>query len=336
MKMKQVNKKLAALGVLLVLTVLPVFFHEDSYIMGVLTLCLIWGVVAQSWDLVTGYAGIFAFGQMSFFVVGGYVSGLLSVYLGVSPWLGLLAGGLAATFVGVLIGLPCLRLQGLYLGIVSFSVQFILPTIIVWAGPGRFENFHTGGTFGLQRIPPLAVLGLKFTPFDMVPSYYLALAFFILFMGAIYWVIHSPIGLAFMALRDAESMAKSLGVDDYKYKVLVFVISAFIGGVMGAFRAHYYGMMSPALVALDSFLLVIMMILIGGLGVYPGAAVGAFVIRIFNEIARGALLWRYVLLGGMVVVTMSFLPKGIMGLPELFGQIRRRAMQRFRREVPSD
>ncbi len=336
MKAEMLRKRSLALGALLVLAVLPAFFHQDSYIMSVLTLCLVWGVVAQSWDLVTGYAGIFAFGQMSFFIVGGYTSGLLSVYLGVSPWLGLLIGGIAATLIGVLIGLPCLRLQGMYMGIVSFSVQFILPSIIVWAGPGRFENFHTGGTFGLQRIPPLELSGLKFTQFQLVPSYYLALVLFVFFMGAIYWVIRSPIGLAFVALRDAGVMAKSLGVDDYKYKVLVFVISAFIGGVMGAFRAHYYGMMSPALVALDAFLLVIMMILVGGLGVYPGAAVGAFAIRIFNEISRSALLWRYVLLGAMVIITMFFLPKGIMGLPELLGRMFHRVMKLSQKELSSD
>ena len=315
---------LVLLGCVAALAILPFFFHDSNYIMNILILCLIWGVVAASWDLILGYANVFSFGHLAFFIIGGYTSGLLAEYLGLSPWLGYIAGGLAAAFIGFLIGIPCLRLQGMYLAIVTFSLNFVLPTLIVFAGPGRFENFSTGGSWGLERIPSPTLFGYEFTRQEMVPWFYLTLGFFILFMSIIYLIIKSDIGLAFIALRDAEPQAKSLGVDEYKYKLLVFAISAFIAGSAGAYYAHYFGLISPASMSLDVFLIVLIMVLVGGIGVFPGAAIGAFVITIANELLRPTLEWRLVILGVIVILTMMFMPKGIMDILAAIGRLWRR------------
>ncbi len=312
-----VNKKrpiLISLGTVVVLAILPVFFQGNTYIMTILILCLIWSVLAASWDLILGYANVFSFGHLSFFLIGGYTSGLLANYLGLSPWLGYIAGGLAASLIGFLIGIPCLRLQGMYLAIVTFSLQFVLPTFISWAGPGRFENFSTGGTWGVKSIPSPNLFGYVFNREELVPWYYLSLVFFILFISIIYFIIKSNVGLAFIALRDAEPQAKSLGVDEYKYKLLVFAISSFIAGSAGAYYAHFFSFISPATLGLDVFLVVLIMVLFGGLGVFPGAAIGAFVITILNELLRPTLEWRLVILGGVVVLTMILMPKGFMDI----------------------
>ncbi len=308
------RKALLAFGILVLLAILPVFFHNSNYIMNILILCMIWSVLAASWDLILGYANLFSFGHLSFFVIGGYASGLLAHYFGLSPWLGYIAGGIAAAIIGFLIGIPCLRLQGMYLAIVTFSLNFVLPTLIVWAGPGKFENFSTGGTWGLERIPSPNLFGYVFNRHELVPWFYLTLVFFTLLMSIIYLVIKSNIGLAFVALRDAEPQAKSLGVDEYKYKLLVFAISAFIAGTTGAFYAHYFNLISPASMNLDVFLIVLIMVLFGGLGVFPGAAIGAFIISIANELLRPTLEWRLVVLGGIVILTMMFMPKGVMDI----------------------
>jgi len=315
--MVNITKALFASGGLLLLAILPVFFHSDPYIMGVLTLCLIWSMVAASWDLIVGYASVFAFAHLAFFVIGGYTSATLAVYAGVSPWIGMPVGGIVCASLGFLIGIPCLRLSGMYMGMVTFSIQFVLPTVIVWAGPGRFLNFSTGGSFGLHRIPPIEILGQAFSKAELVPSYYLAFAFFLVFIVGIYGVIRSRIGLAFVTIRDAENLAKSIGVDERKYKLMAFAISAFVAGAVGGFYAHYYGTISPALLSLDAFLLAFMMVLLGGLGVFPGAVLGAFSVTILNELLRPALLWRYIILGVIVIVTMITVPEGLMGIPAL-------------------
>ncbi len=322
--LKTMNKSLLAIGAVVVLSILPIFFHSDSYVMNVLMLCLIWGVVAASWDLILGYASVFSFGHLSFFAIGGYTSGLLGVYLGVPPWIGMLIGGIAAAFIGILVGIPCLRLKGMYLAIVTFSIQFVLPTIIVMTGPGMIKSFNSGGTFGLQRIPPPVLFGYTFTKSELVPWYYLTLVLFLVFVYAIYRIIRSPVGLAFIALRDAEPLAKNLGIDEYRYKLLVFGISSFIAGVMGAYYAHYFAMISPATLGLEVFLIVLLMVLFGGLGVFPGAAIGAFVVTLINEALRPLLEWRLVILGAIVIFVMIFMPKGVAGIPELLGQVYRR------------
>jgi len=125
-------------------------------------------------------------------------------------------------------------------------------------------------------------------------------------------------------------MVTNYANDEYKYKLLVFGISSLIAGLMGSFYAHYLGQISPAIFALDFFLLILLMLLAGGLGVFPGAAIGAFTITIINELLRVTLLWRYVILGVIVVVTMMFLPKGVMGIPDLFRAIYRRYLSRNR------
>ena len=322
-----VNKKrniFLIIGLLVLLAILPIFFHGSNYIMNILILSLIWGVVAASWDLILGYANVFSFGHLSFFIIGGYASGLLAKYVGLSPWLGYIAGGIAAAIIGFLIGIPCLRLQGMYLAIVTFSLNFVLPTLIVWAGPGKFENFSTGGSWGLTRIPSPNLFGYVFSRQELVPWYYLTLVFFILFVSIIYLIIKSNVGLAFIALRDAEPQAKSLGINEYKYKLLVFAISAFIAGSAGAYYAHYFNLISPASMSLDVFLIVLIMVLFGGIGVFPGAVLGAFIITIVNEVLRPTLEWRLVILGAIVILTMMFLPKGVMDILAIPGRLARR------------
>ncbi|HBG73966.1 MAG: hypothetical protein A2X25_02505 [Chloroflexi bacterium GWB2_49_20] len=319
-------KNLSRIGLLLLLAILPILFHDNDHIMNIIILCLIWGVVAASWDLILGYANLFSFGHLSFFVIGGYASGLLAKYIGLTPWLGYIAGGIAAAIIGFLIGIPCLRLKGMYLAIVTFSLNFVLPTLIVWAGPGKFENFSTGGSWGLTRIPAPSLFGYVFTRQELVPWYYLSLGFFIMFLSIIYLIIKSNIGLAFIALRDAEPQAKSLGVNEYKYKLLVFALSAFIAGSAGAYYASYFSLISPASMNLDVFLIVLVMVLFGGLGVFPGAAIGAFIITIVNELLRPTLEWRLVILGTIVILTMMFMPKGIMDILALLGRLMKRIL----------
>jgi len=321
------RKTIVSVGLLGLLAILPIFFHGSNYIMNILILCLIWGVMAASWDLILGYANVFSFGHLSFFIIGGYTSGLLAEYLGLSPWLGYIAGGLAASLIGFLIGIPCLRLQGMYLAIVTFSLNFVLPTFIVWAGPGKFENFSTGGSWGLERIPSPSLFGYVFSRKELVPWYYLTLAFFVLFISIIYIIIKSNVGLAFIALRDAEQQAKSLGINEYKYKLMVFAISAFIAGIAGAYYAHFFGLISTASMSLDVFLIVLIMVLFGGLGVFPGAAIGAFIITIVNELLRPTLEWRLVILGGIVILTMMFMPKGVMDILAALGRLGRRIIK---------
>ena len=309
---------------LVLLSLLPLAIGDNRTIMHLLILCFIWGVVASAWDLILGYARVLSFGQIAFFAIGGYASAILTQQLGISPYLGILAGGGVALAVGILIGLPCLKLRGIYVSMVTFAVHLVLPTIMI-AGTA----IGTGGSWGLTGLAPLYVGAYTFSKLELVPWYYAAFGIFSLSLFAIYKVINSPIGRAFMALRDSESFAKSLGINEYRYLLMVFGISAFITGIMGAFYVHYMAAITPAIYRLENFLLALVMLMLGGTVRFPGAVIGAFVVTFinYNLLPLGGL--RLVILGTIVVSVMMALPQGLVGIPDVVNRFRaRRASKR--------
>jgi branched-chain amino acid transport system permease protein len=295
----------------LILCVLPIFLHGNIYIMQILIMCLIWAVVAASWDLILGFAGIFTFGQVAFFVVGAYTSAILTSVLNISPWLGLILGGTVSGLLGILVALPCLKLKGPYVALVTFAFHMILEPLLK-SDAGR--SIGTGGTAGILTIPSLEIGGYTFSIFEPVPWFYAAAVLAFASLYVIYRIIHSNWGLAFVAVRDSETFARSLGVNDFKYKLMVFAISSFLTGVMGAFYAHYIGVLSTRILGLDLFLILLVMLVLGGIGRFPGAVIGAFIATIISELLRPLETYRGLIFGATVVLLIILMPKGIAGM----------------------
>ncbi|MFH1136589.1 MAG: branched-chain amino acid ABC transporter permease [Pseudomonadota bacterium] len=295
--------KKAAVILGLAFIVLYPLIHGDSYVMHIMILFFIWAVTAANWDLLMGYAGISSLGNIGFLAVGAYASGILSKTFGWSPWITIVLGGLASmTVVTLLIGLPALRLSGIYIALLSLIFADSLPTILTQT------RSITGGTMGLHDIPPF------FEGVTRVGAYYITLAFFLAILAIIHRTIHSSTGLAFVALRDSKDFATSLGVSEYKEKLKVFALVSFLTGVAGGFYAHYLGDVSPTTLAIEPFLLTIAMIEVGGVGRFPGAVVGAAIIVFGNEFLRLAGTLRLAILGGLICVIILFFPGGLMQL----------------------
>ncbi len=110
--------------------ILPVFFGSTNFIMHILIMCLIWSVVASCWDLIMGFAGIFSFGQVAFFVIGAYSSAIISARFGVPPIFSVFIAGIITAGIGILVGLPCLKLKGAYIALVTFAVHMILEPVL--------------------------------------------------------------------------------------------------------------------------------------------------------------------------------------------------------------
>jgi branched-chain amino acid transport system permease protein len=297
-----------AIAAVIILLLIPALTLNNNYLMHFLVLCFIWGVTAEAWNLIMGYAGIFSFGQIAFFTIGAFTAGLLTLQLGVSPWLGMPLAGLFTSCVGFLIGLPSLRLKGEYIALVTYALHMLLGALVF---RGKAIGIETGGF--LWNIPALTFFGYEFPRNAVISWYYVGLALFLLFLLFIYWIIHSPIGRAFVALRDAEPLAQSLGINQFKYKLIVFSLSAFITGVMGAFYAYYVAVISSRMLGLDFFVKALIMVLLGGIGRFPGAAIGAFIITISYEAMRPLMSYRLIVLGIFVILTIIYLPAGIMG-----------------------
>ncbi|UCF90789.1 MAG: branched-chain amino acid ABC transporter permease [Desulfobacterales bacterium] len=291
------------IGIILGLTFIALYplVHGDTYVMHIFILFFIWAVVASNWNLLMGYAGIFSLGNIGYFAIGAYASGILCKAFGWSPWVCILMGGLASMVcVTLFVGLPALRLSGIYIALLSLIFADSLPTILTQT------RSITGGAMGLHDIPPL------FEGITRLQSYYINFALFLVMLTIIYRTIHSSTGLAFVALRDSRSFAKALGVNEYKEKIKVFALVSLLTGITGGFYVHYLGDISPTTLAIEPFLLAIAMMEMGGIGRFPGAVLGAVIIVFGNEFLRLAGTLRLALLGALICAIILFFPGGLM------------------------
>ncbi|SLM32443.1 Inner-membrane translocator [Desulfamplus magnetovallimortis] len=294
-----------------IIGIMPLFFGSTNFIMHILIMCLIWSVVASCWDLIMGFAGIFSFGQVAFFVIGSYASAIISAKFSVPPIFAVILAGFVAGFLGVLVGLPCLKLKGAYIALVTFAVHMILEPVLK-GDIGR--AIGTGGSRGILTIAPMNILGYTFNSSDPVPYFYLMFFLAVASSFIILAVIKSHWGDAFLALKDSEQFATCLGVSAFKYKLIVFALTSFITGMIGGFYAHYVGMLSTRMLGIDLFVTLMVILVIGGVGKFPGAIVGSFITIALNEMLSPLGSYRPIILGAMVIVLVLLLPDGIVGL----------------------
>ncbi len=221
----------------------------------------------------------------------------------------LLAGGVTAV-IGVLVALPCLRLKGAYVALVTFAVHMILEPFLkaTWGGPrhGRFA--------GHSHHPPMELFGISFAAGNKVAVFYAALVLAVVCSLIILLVIRSSWGTAFLALKDSAGFAASLGVSAFKYKLAVFALTSFLTGLAGGFYAHYIGMLSTRMLGIDLFVMLMIMLVLGGIGQFPGAILGAILTVACNEALAPLGTYRPMVLGALVVVLVLALPDGIIGL----------------------
>ena len=296
------------IGFYCVMGVMPLFFGSTDYIMNILIMILIWAVVASCWDVIMGFAGIFSFGQVAFYVIGAYASAILSVSLDIPPVLAIFMAGVITGLFGVLVGLPCLKLAGPYVALVTFAVHMTLVPFL--RGPmGR--AIGSGGSQGILTIPPIELFGLTFSSEHLVPFFYLTFVLTIICTLILVLVIKSYWGTAFLALKDSENFAASLGISSFKYKLMVFALTSFITGLFGALYAHYVGMLSTNMLSMDVFTILMIMMVIGGIGKYPGVVVGAVITVTLSQLLAPLGMYRPLIMGAIVVVLVLFLRDGI-------------------------
>jgi branched-chain amino acid transport system permease protein len=306
------KKSKAIAGMVIILLILPVFI-QDPYIMNIIILSLLLAVLACSWNLICGYTGIFTFGHQAFFGIGAYVSALLSMKLGLSPWLGLLVGGVAAALIGLFIGLPCLRLRiAPYIAITTLAFSEIARIVCMnLVGLTRGEL----GLWGIPEFPDIPLggdLAISFSGGDRTAYYYVILVIFLASLVLIGWMMRSYIGLAFRAIRDEQDAALSLGIDTTRFKLLAFITSSFFAGVAGSFYAHYILILTPTSVfSVGLMTEVIAVTLVGGLGTFWGPVIGAFSLTVLLEYLREFGEYRFMIYGAILVATIMFMPKGV-------------------------
>jgi branched-chain amino acid transport system permease protein len=290
----------------------PWLFSE--YWLAQLTFVLIYAVVGLGLMLLAGYTGLFSLGHAAFLGVGAYTEAVLG-NAGVPFPLSIAAAALVSAAVGMVVGLPALRVKGIYLGIATLAFGFIVEE-----GFARWERV-TGGNAGLHVKPP-QMLGWKVESGE--PFYYLCLVIAVIATFAILNILRSPTGRAFVAIRDSEISAQSMGIHLARYKTMSFAISAALAGVGGALYAHKIQFLSPDQFNILQSIDLLLMVVIGGLGSVHGAFLGAIflitapqLIALFKDLLPAAIGQAAGLQGtvyGLVLILfVLFEPLGLYG-----------------------
>lgn len=319
-------KPLILFALLLILFLFPLFL--SSYWLHVFITIFIWIMIAEGMRLLYT-TGQLTLGQAAPWGIGAYACSLFVINIGkASPgaagmwfWPGLLVGAVAAGIFAVLIGIPTLRVRGVYFVIVTFAVAEFFRYLYV-----QIKGI-TGGVTGVVGIPPPAIHigGLSYDfGVSKLPYYYLILIVMLISMAIMYRVDRSRIGSVFRAIHQQDSLAEHVGINIMGYKLLAFTIACFFAGLAGGLFAHYTTYISPDNFTVLESLYAQMYALIGGLGASAGSLVGPTVLIGLSEVFRSYLGFPKetlpILIGVSVLVIVMFLPRGLISLPQILGR----------------
>lgn len=265
---------LAGLVLLFLLPFIPPFNQE--YMLRWLIYCGFIAAMSVGFDLTAGYINIVNFGYAAVSGFGGYTSALIAINFGISPWIGMLLGGVSAAFMGLIIGMISLRLRGIFAACLSwfFGLAIMgLATKMVWL---------TRGPLGL-RTPRM------FESDSNLPFYFLIIILLFLIYLICKWIVRSKMGLAFLAIGQNMDAARTSGISPVFYRVFNFTISCGMAGILGGFYAHFYGILTPDVMHTSKTVEVLAVAYIGGRGSLWGGAVIAFPFIFLMEIVRSTL-----------------------------------------------
>jgi branched-chain amino acid transport system permease protein len=286
---------------------LPPFLK--SYGVYLMSLLCVYLMSAMGLNLVVGYAGQMSIGQAAFFGIGAYHVAIL-VKLGLPFWAVLPLAALSCFVIGLGLGFPALRVQHHYLAFATLGFNVLVYLVL------RNEQSWTGGTFGLSGIPRPSIFGHEMN--GNLEFFYLTLVSAIGLALLLAWLLRSPWGRAFAALRDNPIRAESLGVNITAYTLLAFAIGAACGGVGGAYYAALVQYIEPTAFTVQQSLMLLLAVIVGGSGRFFGPLVGTVVVILLPEWLRFAQNWYLMIFGFAVVALMVWLPGGILSLPERF------------------
>ncbi|MSQ74887.1 MAG: branched-chain amino acid ABC transporter permease [Rhodoferax sp.] len=298
------------LAVLTVAVLFP-FVFPSNFMVNFGVMALFYAFIGQSWNISGGYAGQLSFGHVAFFGVGAYASTIVQLRLGWSPWLGLPAAALAGAAVGGVIGVLSFRagLKGSYFALITLAFAEVLRIVT------NSVSF-TGG--GLGMLIPMKASAANFQFAERSGFYFLILLMAALSVALAEWLRRSRFGAQLAAIRENEDSAKALGINVFREKVKVMLLSGAIGGMGGCFFAQYFLYIDPLVVfGVDKSVEMLLVSMIGGAGTVYGPLVGALLLASISDITRVLTQIQglsLVLYGGLLVVIIAYLPNGLIDL----------------------
>jgi branched-chain amino acid transport system permease protein len=301
---------LAAVIIALPITLGSVYWTSVLVIMGI-------NILLVSSLRTLKLVGHISLGHVGFSLIGAYGSALLVMKVGLSFWISIFLGGLMAAVIALALAYPFLRVKGIYF------VLLTLLTAETFRLIARYWPSLTGGVWGLLKIPPpnpITIPMIGTITFDSANNYYyLAAVIVSLSLFVLYRLESSRLGFKWRIIQDSEVLAQSVGINVMWHKALNFAIASFFAGIAGALFAHYQHALSPQPTArfglLISIYLVVYMV-VGGESKFAGPIIGTVFLTIVSELARGLGEYRPIMIGAIAILTMLFMPEGLIGLPK--------------------
>ena len=276
----------------------------SSYLMHLFILVIIYSMIGMAWNLLGGYCGQVSFGHAAFFGMGAYTAGLFYHHLGLSPWWGLPSSVVIVTFFSFFIGFICLRLRGPYFALATLAMGEVLRV-----ASANLVTFTQGD---------LGILIKQRTWVGKTWYYYIILLIAIGTFILIKKVVESKLGYYFVAIREDQDAAESMGINTTLYKTIALCLSGALTGIAGAFYTNYMGYIDPKIVfnLHDISIVTIMVVMVGGVATYWGPTVGAIIMVLLAEMIRsnpGLGAAHQTLFGVLLIFIIIFLPNGIVG-----------------------
>lgn len=308
------SRLLSALAITVAVVATGVIFRDNDYVLGVLILSLVFGAVAQSWNLLAGYAGQWSLAQASFFGIGAYAAGIGFVRFHVPLVAGLVIAAVVAALAALVIGYVTLRIRGHYFALVTFLLTTALLSLT-----NQFGDI-TGGDFGLSI--PLSrktdVLNLGFD--SLLTYYFISAALAAAATATLIAIERSRLGLLLMAIRDDEDAARMVGINAFHLKVVAMVIGGAMAGIAGPVYLAVYKIIDPATAfGVSAALNPVVAGILGGPGWVAGGVVGELILQpilaetnsFFGDAMFGA---QQIVYGAILMLLILVMPRGIAGL----------------------
>lgn len=305
------NIKIAAVivGLIAVLIIVP---QSNSFVVLLVSRALIFAILAMSLDILLGFTGLASLGQAAYFGLGAYLTAILANTYGFGmKWdfwlmvpLGMIAGGILAA----IFGLFAIRATGTYFLMITLALGQC-----VWGLAYRW-NAVTGGDNGLTMRGGRPQFGIDLS--NEVNFFYLSFGFFAATLLALYVLVRSPFGKSLLGIRERELRMRILGYNIWLHKYIAFIIAGAFGGLSGVLWAHANGIITPETVVITTSVDALLMTVLGGAGTLIGGAIGAGIVFGLREYLSTLVPWWQYVLGGVYVLTILYLPTGLMGIPE--------------------
>lgn len=300
--MSEKNKKMLIAIISVIIAIIVPLISTDNYNRGIFIIVLINIIVVLGLNFITGLTGQMNLGTAGIFAVGAYTTAIMTTKFGISPWITILAAIVMGLIIGIGLGYPSLRIQGVYLALTTIGFAEIVRILL--------SNLKfTNGIMGIRDIPTFAIGSFNFS--DKLSRYYLYLVIVIFLAIIAYRITNSKWGRIFKAIRDNYEAVQACGVDIAKPKILAFTLAAIFGCIAGSLYAVHMEFISPSVFTFELSTTFIVMMMLGGIGSVPGCILGTVIATILPEKLRFLGNWYWIIFSIIILIIILFRPNGV-------------------------